>query len=752
MHIKLRPALAAVIALLCAPVGAAETAKSLDVIIVTDIAETELPNAARIDGDDMTAQRTTSSDSARLFENLPGVSLYSAGGVSSLPALRGLADDRVRIKLDGMDLVASCPNHMNPPLSYVAPNQIASARVYAGISPVSVGGDSIAGSIVVNTQAPVFASSGEGWLLRGEIGSHFRSNGEGWGVDASARAIGEAIQISYSGSHAQAGNYSAGGNFKIFDQTGRVGHTLARDEVGSSAYETRNQQLSVAAKFDSGVLEASIGHQDMPFQNYPNQRMDLTENNQTRFNVRYRGTFGDALLDVRAYHEDVEHQMDFGADKRFWYGAGAMVPDNAVDGQACAPISFTCAAGMPMSSDSRNRGFSFLADVPSGDDAQIRFGADYQSYRLDDRWAPSGGGMWPGEFINIQDGIRDRSGLFAEWEQRFSPRWSGLFGIRYEHVHSGAGAVRGYDIDAAPPGSAMMTLADASAFNAQSRVRRDDNFDATALWRLAVNDTLNIDFGVARKTRSPNLYERYTWSTWAMAAAMNNFVGDGNGYVGDVNLSPEIANTASVSLEWHSADERHRLVISPWYTDVKDFIDAVSVKPNPTPNAFNVLRYANQDARLLGVDISGQVALADTDYGRFDLNGVIGYVDGENRDSEAALYNIMPLNLRLGLSQRWGNWENQIEVQGVSAKNELSRVRNEIQTPGYALLNLRLGYRLKKLKIDAGIENLFDRLYALPLGGAYLGQGRTMMFAGTPYGIAVPGAGRSFNLGFSLEL
>ena len=30
------------------------------------------------------------------------------------------------------------------------------------------------------------------------------------------------------------------------------------------------------------------------------------------------------------------------------------------------------------------------------------------------------------------------------------------------------------------------------------------------------------------------------------------------------------------------------------------------------------------------------------------------------------------------------------------------------------------------MRVDFGIENLFDRKYALPLGGAYAGQGRTM--------------------------
>ncbi|HNU66164.1 MAG TPA: TonB-dependent receptor plug domain-containing protein, partial [Methylotenera sp.] len=96
-----------------------------------------------------------SSDTASLLENEPGVSLYRAGGVSSLPAIHGLADDRIRIKVDGMDLIASCPNHMNPPLSYIDPTNIDNVKVYAGITPVSVGGDSIGGTIIADTKTPL---------------------------------------------------------------------------------------------------------------------------------------------------------------------------------------------------------------------------------------------------------------------------------------------------------------------------------------------------------------------------------------------------------------------------------------------------------------------------------------------------------------------------------------------------------------------------------------------------------------------
>ena len=124
---------------------------------------------------------------------------------------------------------------------------------------------------------------------------------------------------------------------------------------------------------------------------------------------------------------------------------------------------------------------------------------------------------------------------------------------------------------------------------------------------------------------------------------------------------------------------------------------------------------------------------------------------GENRDTGDNLYNIMPLNAKLALTQKLGRWSNTLEGQFVAAKNDVSDVRNEIGTAGYSLFNLRSSYAWKKARLDVGIDNLFDRGYALPLGGAYLGQGTTMAINGVPWGIAVPGPGRSLYAGVSVQ-
>ncbi|MDD5191342.1 MAG: TonB-dependent receptor plug domain-containing protein, partial [Dehalococcoidales bacterium] len=141
-----------------------------DVVVTGAKPQPRSDEAGVLDAADIVAKRPYVSDTAQLLSDVPGVSLYGAGGVSSLPAIHGLADDRIRTKVNGMDLVPACANHMNPPLSYINPANVESVSVFAGITPVSLGGDSIGGTIIVNSRAPRFAKKGEGLLTSGELG------------------------------------------------------------------------------------------------------------------------------------------------------------------------------------------------------------------------------------------------------------------------------------------------------------------------------------------------------------------------------------------------------------------------------------------------------------------------------------------------------------------------------------------------------------------------------------------------------
>jgi iron complex outermembrane receptor protein len=353
--------------------------------------------------------------------------------------------------------------------------------------------------------------------------------------------------------------------------------------------------------------------------------------------------------------------------------------------------------------------------------------------------------------------------------------------VRIEHVTTNAGPVTGYTTSTTPLATGMLgmmyetsSVGTRAAFNAMDRKRSDNNVDLTALARYVSDATSTYEFGIAQKTRSPNLYERYSWSRNGMALEMNNFVGDGNGYLGNPDLKPEVARTLSFTGDWHSADRETELKLTPYYTHVDDYVDAVqwnrstNVAANPvTPGIFVMLKYANQTARLYGIDVSGKLPLGKAAGAAFGLKGLLNYTNGKNANTGDDLYNIMPLNTKLTLTHKLGGWDNGLELVAVKRKSAISDARNEIATSGYSLINLRASYTLDKLRIDFGVENLFDRLYYLPLGGAYTGEGATMSFnkeagnvgpsgmgtSGTAsmWGTAVPGMGRSFYTGLTFR-
>lgn len=84
--------------------------------------------------DSLDANRVSATSVRELLGDAPAMSFKSAGGVSALPVLRGLADDRIRIRVDGMDVSSACGNHMNPPLSYVDPQQVGRVDVLPGVT------------------------------------------------------------------------------------------------------------------------------------------------------------------------------------------------------------------------------------------------------------------------------------------------------------------------------------------------------------------------------------------------------------------------------------------------------------------------------------------------------------------------------------------------------------------------------------------------------------------------------------------
>ena len=435
---------------------------------------------------DVAADVVGDSDTGDMLTALPGVDAEAGGGVSSRPVVHGLSDERVNILVDGAPVALACPDHMNPPLSYADPHAASQAAVIAGISPVSLGGDSLGATILVQTAQPRFADPG-GALLAGGAGAWFRSNGAGKGGALDATLASDRLSLTYEAEVAQSGDYTGGGSDGL---------------VRSTGYQTIDQSLAIAARTPAGLFDLKLSNQTAPYQAFPNAFMDMTLNSSWAADGGWRQSFGWGEMKARAFYRDTLHKMNFLADK----GGDAN-------------------GGMPMRELTLSAGGLVEADGRLLDQGVLRLGGDVRRDQLSDLWAPVAESPMegPGAFVNMNHGVRARAGAFTEWEQTWTPAFRTVLGVRGDLVRMKAGQVHPY-----APGLSMADDMAAAAFNSMDRRRGDAHFDVSALARYRPGAHAAFELGVSRKTRSPSLYERYAWSQSANSQ-MTGWFGDGNG-------------------------------------------------------------------------------------------------------------------------------------------------------------------------------------------------------------------------------
>src|SRR5690606_20548539 len=107
----------------------------------------------------------------------------------------------------------------------------------------------------------------------------------------SAAVATDLINFRYSGAYTKSDNYDAASAFKGEGLAASDRDWLAGDEVGSSAYESQNHKLGLALQRDNHLFDLELGYQHIPYQGFPNQRMDMTENTSTQLVFKHRGDY-----------------------------------------------------------------------------------------------------------------------------------------------------------------------------------------------------------------------------------------------------------------------------------------------------------------------------------------------------------------------------------------------------------------------------------------------------------------------------
>ena len=643
--------------------------------------------------------------SAERLLSKQGVEFSQAGGLSALPILNGMMGDRIKVLIDGSDITSSCANHMNPPLSYVAASQITSAQVVAGVSPVSAGGDNIAGVIKIDSLNPEFTLTDQLTWHSGNVSAGYRSVSDTTLASVNATVASDKLSFSYQGSFEDANSYKDGNGDTVLD----------------TLYQAQNHALIAAWKDDTQQLAVKLTHQHIPYQGFANQYMDMTNNDSYGAILRYQLALEDeGQFNAQTNWHSVEHDMGF------------FTPEKT--------------GMMPMKTSGKDFSYQLHWQLPMSNDSTLLLGQEYYLYQLDDTWPAIEGSsmMGPNDYVNINDGKRKRAAVYSEWQQTVNARWWISAGVRYEYVTTSTGEVQPYNTMSMMGMSNVNALA-ADQFNQLYRPRHDHIIDATLLARYQLSDNEIIELGLAQKGRAPNLYERYSWGQSTMATTMIGWYGDANGYVGNPDLNHETARTLSAA--YTLVQNEFTASATAWYSDINDYIDGNVIGSfNSTSselNRRNILQFTNVDATIFGTRLDASYLLTENDNGKWSIAANVSATHGERNDTNTPLYQIKPLQSELTLQHQLGDWNNSISWQWVDTKDRVDNNRLENNTDSYSLLNIASSIEWQGATMTVAVNNLLDEYYQLPLGGVNIAQYKQDNTQGFTQ---MNGAGRSVEL------
>jgi iron complex outermembrane receptor protein len=224
-----------------------------------------------------------------------------------------------------------------------------------------------------------------------------------------------------------------------------------------------------------------------------------------------------------------------------------------------------------------------------------------------------------------------------------------------------------------------------------------------------LTETWSIASTVGEAWRPPNVNERFSQGVHHGTAQYE---------IGDSTLVPERSINADLTLRHLGA--RSRLEISAFQNQINDFIFLLPGDPISTVRgAYPSYRYAHTDARLRGVEVTGQL----DPVAALSLYANLNVVRGVDRFTGEPLYD-MPAD-RLSASARlfgpsnalWSSPYVELGTTLVRRQDQVPPVTiYKLPTSGYGLVNLEIGATALvvhgvRYEPSLAVRNLFDRVY-----------------------------------------
>lgn len=684
----------ALILLICVPsiVSAEETTEplSLPAVIVKskqELFSNDVNSGYSVNLDEI--QKPSAPDAASQAAKLPGVAIMRNGPSTPLVQMRGLGNSRVKILIDGITIDRTHPNNFLTPLSFITAAELGSLDAITGVTPVSKGGDSIAGTIIAESKAPHFGPD-QAPELFGEFGIDYRSVNDGLMMNLRTGVANKYLSLTYSGEGNTGNDYDFPGG-----------------TVKDSSYLHRNHKLTLAGKFYDTIATFDVSTQGTRNTGIPAMPVDVIKADADRFSLGLKGAYSFGTVDLKLYwHRNEEY----------------------VDNFSLRPVAASANPNRYFAPGTRyEKGIRLATEIPMQENS-VRIGTEYLASNWDVYQQRPTGFAGAGEELDLFRGsTRNRFGLFGEVELSLGKKLTMLLGTRLDVVSMDTSNIRPNGYFVTPAAAGTKFAADAATFNSRSHEKTDYDVDITAITSYKPTDMATVELGLARKVRAPDLVERYLWTD----IGANGGIADGRTYFGNIDLKPEVSYQVNLGLDLHN--DTWQVKPNAFYNYVFDYIQGMPLSRKDSSGKA-ILQYSNVDAELYGFDMLWNYRL-NKEWG---LDGTVSYVLATNKTNNDNLYRIAPLHG--SINSEYAIWKMKIrgECQLFRKQDNVASYNGETPSSGYALFNARTTLdATKNVKFTLEVENIFDKKYADHLSGLNQVTGGDV-----PVNSRIPGPGR----------
>jgi len=514
---------------------------------------------------------------------------------------------------------------------------------------------SLGGLVNIVTRAPGKGFHGSASLSAGSWGYANPSAVASWGARGVAALGGYSFRT--------AGTYRDGAG-ALFTQYANFKPGAA----AGSSYDARTGwvRLHVSPRPDHSA-QLSYTRQQADDVLYPYLLMDGITDDADRLNLRYGIVRQGALVSnvtARAYYSAVDHWM---TDERRVSSAN-MAREYSMATQAKAATGGGSVEAV-------------VGGVTAGVETYRR-SWDASTMMAGSKYAPQ---------YTIPFAATDHVGVYADAERPIGDSTKIAAGGRFDYSRSEADAARANtDLYFAYNGTRSVAVTDSGA---SGKVRVTRQFGSN----------LEVVAGLGRTFRVPDPQERYL----ALKRMGADWVGN-----------PALRATRNTGLQVAANYHARRLLASASVS--RDWLaDYITVrgqlKSSAVPGVMNTMArsYANVDARML----SGEMSLTwpATDRLVVTASGSLTRATKDTRpESGLTSPNVAEIPPATGtIGVRYDRAVVFAEAQGVFAagQDRVDAALQESPTPGYGVMNLRVGARKARFRLTVALENLFDRLY-----------------------------------------